>query len=165
MPTSLRTLTLSFTALCIVALSSAAFMVQAASEPDTTTEYADTATEYDEYRNDHWHFSLAIPADMKVTEFKPDRHGQQIIEVTDATRDKEILITARPYTQLDVTLGRLGDPSSTSDQPDHLEIVDVMRDDTFIVAFRKNGVRYAVRTLQEDEAWLIDILTGWQFTE
>ena len=40
-----------------------------------------------------------------------------------------------------------------------------MRDDLFTVLFEKNGVRYSVITLSEDEAWLIDILTTCQFTE
>lgn len=51
------------------------------------------------------------------------------------------------------------------DQPDHLEIVDVVRDDTFTVLFQKNGVRYVVVTLADDEAWLTEILTTWQFTD
>ena len=37
------------------------------------------------------------------------------------------------------------------------------RDDTFTVLFQKNGIRYGVITLSEDEAWLTDLLTTWQF--
>lgn len=69
------------------------------------------------------------------------------------------------YSQLDLTLDRIGQPSGTSDQPDHLEIVDVVRDDLFTVLFQKNGIRYAVVTLPEQEAWMTDILTTWQFTD
>ena len=71
----------------------------------------------------------------------------------------------RAYTQLDVTLGRLGEASGTSDQPDHLEIVNVLRDGVFKVVFTKNGTLYVVTTLPEYEAWLTDILTTWQFTD
>jgi len=71
----------------------------------------------------------------------------------------------RAYTQLDVTLGRLGEASGTSDQPDHLEIINVLRDDAFKVLFTKNGTLYVVTTLPEYEAWLTDILTTWQFTD
>jgi hypothetical protein len=50
-------------------------------------------------------------------------------------------------------------------QPDHLEIVDVLRDDTFTVLFQKNGICYGVVTLPEYEAWLIEILKTWEFTD
>ena len=83
----------------------------------------------------------------------------------DATGDKELMISAWPYTQLDLTLGREGAPSATSDQPDHLEIVNVLRDDVFKVVFTKNGTLYVVTTLPEYEAWLTDILTTWEFTD
>ena len=53
---------------------------------------------------------------------------------------------------------QLHEPSGTSDQPDHLEIVDVIRDDMFTVLFQKNGVRYVVYALPEQEAWLTEIL-------
>jgi hypothetical protein len=52
-----------------------------------------------------------------------------------------------------------------ADQPDHFEIVDVLRDDTFTVLFQKNGICYSVITLSEDEAWLSDLLTTWRFTD
>jgi hypothetical protein len=70
-----------------------------------------------------------------------------------------------PYSKLDVVLDRTGDPSNASDQPDHLEIVDVVRDDTFSVLFHKNGIRYAVDTMPELEPWLTDILRTWQFLD
>lgn len=39
------------------------------------------------------------------------------------------------------------------------------RDDLFTVLFQKNGVRYVVVALPEDQPWLTDILTTWQFTD
>lgn len=87
--------------------------------------------------------------------------GGQTIQFRDATGDKELQIAAYPYTQLDLTLNREGQASATHDQPDHLEIVDVVRDDLFTVLFVKDGVRYSVVTLSEQEAWLRQILTTW----
>ena len=75
------------------------------------------------------------------------------------------MISAWPYSQLDVTLGREGEPSNAADQPDHLEIVNVLRDDVFKVLFTKNGTLYVVTTLPEYESWLTEILQTLQFTE
>ena len=75
------------------------------------------------------------------------------------------MISAWPYTQLDVTLAHEGAPSNAADQPDHLEIVDVLRDDLFKVLFTKNGTLYVVTTLPEHDAWLTEILNTWQFTD
>lgn len=140
-----------------MALGGAAYMAQAADEPDAATEYA-------KYENTRWHFSLAVPTDMTVSKF--DREGGgQTVQFIDATGDKEFMISAWPYTELDVTLGSIAEPRGISDQPDHLEIVEVLRDDTFRVLFAKNGVLYSVVTLPEHEAWLTDILTSWEFVE
>ena len=56
------------------------------------------------------------------------------------------------YSQLGLTLARVGEPSAISDQPDHLEIVDVLRDDLFTVQFTKNAVRYVVVAPPQNEA-------------
>lgn len=146
-------------ALCIVVLAAglAAYAVQASAEPGAPTEYA-------EYHNDRWHFSLAVPDDMAV-EVYDQAGGWQTMQFIDAIGEYKFQISASPYSQLDVTLDRIGEPSGAGDQPDHLEIVDVVRDDLFTVLFQKNGVRYAVVTLPEHENWLTDILTTWQFTD
>jgi hypothetical protein len=91
--------------------------------------------------------------------------GRHTTQFMGAAGDKELLISAWPYTQFDLSLGEEGSPNSAADQPDHFEIVDVVRNDTVMVLFQKNGVRYSVVTLPEDEAWLTDILTSWRFTE
>ena len=153
----IQTLTPPFLVVAVMALGAAAYAVQASAELDTTVEYA-------EYRNDRWHYSLAVPADMKVSEHEREGGGQSV-QFTDATGDKELIISAWPYTQLDLTLGREGTPATTADQPDHLEIVNVLRDDVFKVVFTKNGTLYVVTTLPEYEAWLTDILKTWQFTD
>ena len=123
----------------------------------------DASIEYAEYRNDRWHFSIAVPHDMTVAVYDQAGDGQTI-QFLDAHGNYEFQVSAWSYTQLDLTLGREGTPSGTSDQPDHLEIVDVVRDDLFTGLFQKNGIHYAVVTLPEHEAWLTDILRTWQFT-
>jgi hypothetical protein len=133
------------------------YVARASAEPATSIEYA-------EYRNDHWHYSLAVPADMTFAEYDAEGGGQRV-QFTDATADKLFTIAAWPYSQYDLTLSREATPSTNADQPDHLEIVDVVRNDVFTVLFQKNGVHYVVVTLTEDEAWLTDILTTWRFTE
>jgi hypothetical protein len=152
-----KSLVLPFLALLVIAGATAAFAVQASVELDTSIEYA-------EYRNDRWQYSLAVPADMTVSEHEREGGGHSV-QITDVTGEKELIISAWPYTQLDLTLGREGTPSDASDQPDHLEIVNVLRDDVFKVLFTKNGTLYVVTTLPEYEAWLTDILKTWEFTE
>ena len=120
---------------------------------------AATSIEYAEYRNDRW----PRAADT-ANEYEREGGGHSV-QFADATGNKELIISAWPYTQVDVTLGRIGDASNATDQPDHLEIVNVLRDGVFKVVFTKNGTLYVVTTLLEDEAWLTDILQTWQFTE
>jgi hypothetical protein len=115
--------------LIVGTLSVVAYATRASAEPATSTEYA-------EYRNDRWHYSLAMPADMKVSEHEREGGGHTV-QFMDAAGDKELIISAWPYTQLDLTLGRIGEPSNSADQPDHFEIVDVMRDDLFTVCSRR----------------------------
>jgi hypothetical protein len=159
MSARLNAIALPFITLLLIVgtLSVVAFATRASAEPATSTEYS-------EYRNNLWHYSLAVPVDMKVSEHEREGGGHTT-QFMDAIGDKELIVSAWPYEQLDVTLGRIGEPSATSDQPDHLEMVDVVRDDTFTVLFQKNGIRYVAVTLPEYEAWLTDILTTWQFTD
>jgi hypothetical protein len=104
------------------------------------------------------------PAGMKVDRFDYPGGGE-VFQFLDAKGDFQFQVTAMPYSQLDVVLDRTGDPSNASDQPDHLEIVDVVRDDTFTVLFYKKGIRYAVVTMPELEPRLTDILTTWRFLD
>jgi hypothetical protein len=67
---SIRSLALPFLALPIVALAvSAAHAVQAS---------ADKPTEYSEYRNDQWRFSLVVPDDMTAQVHDQPGDGQTI---------------------------------------------------------------------------------------
>jgi hypothetical protein len=130
----------------------------------TFSASASTPQEYAEYTNDRWHYALAVPADMTVSEYKYEGDGQTA-QFIDGDGNYEFQVSAWRYSQLDLTLGSEGAPALTADQPDHLEIVDVVRDDTFTVLFQKNGIRYVVVALPEHEAWLTDILTTWRFID
>ena len=139
-----------------IAIGAAAYAAQASAEPG--------ATEYAEYRNSQFGFSLLVPDDMHASE--SDADGGQEITFTDPTSEKQFIVTATPYSQLDVTLGREGDPSGTADQPDHLEIVNIRRDDLFRVWFTKDDVLYTIVTMPNLETWLTrNILPTWQFGE
>ena len=157
MATLLRPLAVPFAAFTIIIILAvlALHATQAFAEPSGGVQYA-------EYRSDRWHFSLAVPDDMTVAAYDQAGDGQTI-QFIDKAREFEFQVSAWPYTQLDLTLDRVGDPSGTTDQPDHLEIVDVVRDDTFTVLFQKNGIRYAVVALPDRETWLINILKSWEF--
>jgi hypothetical protein len=124
-----------FITICVLmlALGAAVYAAQASADPATSTENA-------KYRSDRWHFSLAVPADMTFAEYEREGNGQTV-QFMDLAHEYKFQVSAWPYSQLDVTLGNEGTPSTVSDQPDHLEIVDVVRDDMFTVLFQKNGVR------------------------
>ena len=145
--------------LCLIAVAVlAVHTTQASAELGAGSGYA-------AYHNEQWHFSLAVPDGMVVATAYDQPGGGQTIQFLDAKGEYQFEISALPYAQLDLTLDRLGAPSGASDQSDHLEIVDVMRDDVFTVYFTKNGVQYVVVTMPELEPWLTDILKTWQFTD
>ena len=106
-------------AVAIVAIGGHAAYANRVSAQPATSEYA-------EYRNDEWHYSLAVPADMILSEHEREGGGHTT-QFMDAAGDKELLTSAWPYTQLDLALGEEGSPNSASDQSDHLEIVDVLQ--------------------------------------
>ena len=153
-----RALPFLIVTLCLIAVAVlAVHATQASAELGAGSGYA-------AYHNEQWHFSLVVPEGM-VAAVYDHPGGEQTIQFLDADGEYQFQISALPYAQLDLTLDRVGAPSGASDQPDHLEIVDVMRDDVFTVYFTKNGVQYVVVTMPELESWLIDILKTWEFTD
>jgi len=151
-----------FSLLAAALLAAAAYGTHAAADPATAASAIEP--EYALYTNNRWHYSLAVPASMIVSEHEREGGGQTV-QFMDPTVGRELLISAWPYTHLDLTLAREGTPSTHADQPDHLEIVEMLRHDTVSVLFQKNGVRYFVVTLPGHEAWLTDILTTWRFID
>lgn len=139
------------------AFSVAASIVRASTEPAV-------ATGYSQYDNAEWHYSLFVPADMIATAHDR-REGGQTVEFRDPSGEREFTISAAPYTQFDLVQRRDRTPSTMWEQSDQLEIADVVRDDVFTVLFQKNGIRYVVIEMPEDEAWVTDMLATWRFTE
>ena len=134
-----------------------AYANHASAEPTTSTEYA-------EYRNSRFGFSLPYPGDMTVGVYDQPDAGQKI-QFSDPTADKIFEITTAPFTVLDVAIGEESAPTTNSDQSTQLGIVRVIRDDTFNVSFIKDGVAYTVTTMAQLETWLTNILKTWQFTD
>lgn len=116
-----------------------------------------------EYHSERWLFSLPVPADMRV-EASEHSGGMETMQFLDASGDLRFQVTAVPYARLDLSQGMAIPLEPSPDQPEHLEIVDVVRDDLFVVLFQANGIRYAITSLPEDEPWLTEILTSWRFT-
>ena len=90
-----KALTLPLLPIAIVAALGIAWTVSASSP---------VPQQYANYTNDRWHYSLAVPADMKVSKYEREGDGQTV-QFTDASADKELMISAWPYSQLDVTRG------------------------------------------------------------
>src|SRR5437870_6647400 len=80
------------------------------------------------YRNDDWHFAIAVPADVKVDDIE-SQGDAQIIQFSDPNADHVFEVLAAPYSQMDVALGEEGAPNSVSDQSTNLGIIDVYHDD------------------------------------
>jgi hypothetical protein len=134
-----------------------AYTSRASAEPATSIEYA-------QYRNDRWHFTIAVPADMTFAEY--DGPGDsQTIQFSDASAHKIFEVSAEPYTQMDVALGEEGAPNASSDQSTTLGIINVYHQDTVAYSFHRNGIAYTVTTLPGSEAWLLPILQSWEFTD
>jgi hypothetical protein len=74
-------------------------------------------------------------------------------------------VWASPYKDLIVHGNslELQTPSTDCDQPDELNTVRVVQDDTFHFVFGKNGITYDVQSLPEDATSTLDILKSWQF--
>ena len=72
-------------------------------------------------------------------------------------------LSAEPYTDLDVALGKEAQAGNISDRPDTLGIVHVFRNDLFEITFVKNGISYVVQGLPESATSTLDVLKSWEF--
>jgi hypothetical protein len=129
--------------------------------PALATPSATSAQQYSEYRNDQWHFSIAVPSNL--TAQATDDQGGVTIQFIDAQGNDQFQVSARPYQDLDVALGEEAPAGTASDQPDTLSIVHVFRNDLFEITFVKNGISYLVQSLPENATSTLDILKSWQF--
>jgi hypothetical protein len=145
----------SFIVACAIA-----FTVYASQASGSATSVESSA----EYRNEQFQFSLLYPADMAVTE-NNEAGGAQSITFASASTEKQFVILAIPYSQVDIAAGEYAahDPYGTEDQGLQLRNVDLIVGDTPQFLFVKSGVMYDVVTMKGDEKWLVDILKTWQF--
>jgi hypothetical protein len=114
------------------------------------------------YRSDEWHFTIAVPADMKVDESER-RQEEELIQFSDDS-GRWFTVVAAPYTELDVASGEEFLPNSASDQSTTLGVVKVHRDNTCTASFVRNGIAYSVVTNVDGADWLLPILQSWAFT-
>jgi hypothetical protein len=122
------------------------------------------AEDYAIYYNDDWHFSIAIPTDIKI--INKERQGDaELIQLSTRDGFHMFEVRATPYSQMDVALGEEGGPSNFSDQPTKLGIVNVYRDGLYGVAFQRNGIAYVVTSILDHDDWLLPILQSWEFTD
>jgi hypothetical protein len=97
------------------------------------------------YENDLWHFAINIPADVTADDVE-NQGDAQLIQFSDPNADHVFEIIAAPYTQMDVALGREGDPNDAlSDQPLTLALNNVYHDDMLRYAFHRNGIEYTLQ--------------------
>jgi hypothetical protein len=152
---------IAFTLSAASALTSAASALTSATSP--AEQPATSPNQYAQYRNDQWHFSIAVPSNLTVGTY--DRPGNigQTIQFSDASASNLLQITAEPYADLDVALGEEGAASNNSDQPDTLGIVHVYHDDLLEITFVKNGIAYVVQSLPENATFTLEILRTWHF--
>jgi hypothetical protein len=86
-----------------------------------TEHLATSSTEYSEYRNDQWHFSVDVPSNI-VAEANT-LPGGITIQFMEPDGGELFQISAWPDQDLDVALGEEAAAGSAQDQPDNLGIV------------------------------------------
>ena len=141
---------------CAIAVTVFASQVSGATSPPGSAEY----------RNDQFQFSLTYPADMTVTETSNGRGSQSISFLPRSGAGSQFIITADPYSQVDIAAGDYlpHDAYGTEDQGLQLRDVNLIAGgDTSQILFVKDDIMYDIVTMTGDEAWLADILKTWQF--
>jgi hypothetical protein len=146
-------------ALALTLSAASAFTSVATSD----TSGAASPTQYAQYRNAQWHFSIAVPSNLTVGTYDRPGHVGQTMQFTDAAASNLFEITVEPYADFDVSLGEEATAGSAGDQPSTLGIVHVFHDDLFEVTFVKNGISYVVQALPENATSTLEILKSWEF--
>ena len=103
---------------------------------------------------------------MTVTESNEAGGSQTISFLPASGAGRQFIITADPYSQVDIAAGEYlpHDAYGTADQGLQLRDVDLLVGaDTSQILFVKDGIMYDIVTMSGDEKWLVDILKTWQF--
>ena len=152
----------SFIATICVLICVLAFTVYASQLSGTAT----SPQTFVEYRNSNFGFWLTYPADLTVTVSNEAGGAQSISFLPASGAGRQFIITADPYSQVDIAAGEYlpHDAYGTEDQGLQLRDVNLIAGgDTSQLLFVKDGIMYDIVTGKGDEAWLTNILKTWQF--
>jgi len=159
----LKPLAFPFLAISLVALSIIACALTLTVYASQASGSATSSEGSAEYRNEQFQFSLLYPSDMTVTEMS--QGTSQSVSFMSAS-GKQFLITAVPYSQVDIAAGEYAPHAAYGTEDQGLQLRDVnllVGGDTPQILFVKGGVMYDIVMMKGDEAWLADILKTWQF--
>ena len=137
---------------------------------------AQTPDGFAPYANAHYHFALAYPKNLAVTEHT-ENGGAMTITFEDAAGEQSFQIFVLPYsgTQIDAARFKLDEPSGVMDSPTDV-LVDGARatmffgrnsimGDTREVWCIHGGFLYEVTTYKDLDPWLAQIMSTWKWAK
>lgn len=128
------------------------------------------------YANAKYHFSLAYPKELKVTEHL-EQSGATTVTFEDAAGEQSFQIFLAPYakTEIDQERFKLDEPSGVMDQPTDITIDGTratmffgrngIMGDTREVWFVHTGSLFEVTTYKDLDPWLAQIMSTWKWTK
>lgn len=126
------------------------------------------------YKSEAFHFSLAFPQELKVTQYTERDNAMTVtFENPDHSQEFEIYVTPYNKTQIDQARFKLDEPSGTFLQPQDVVVDGTtatmffgrngIMGDTREVWFIKGGFLYEVATYKALDSWLGQVMQGWKF--
>jgi hypothetical protein len=127
-----------------------------------------------QYTNGTYHFSLAYPKELKVTEHL-EQSGATTVTFEDPAGEQSFQIFLAPYAnaEIDEQRFKLDEPSGVMDQPTDITIDGAratmffgrnsIMGDTREVWFVHSGSLFEVTTYKELDAWLSQIMATWKW--
>lgn len=126
------------------------------------------------YRSEAFHFSLAFPQELQVTQYAERDNAMTVtFENPDHSQEFEVYVTPYGKTQIDQARFKLDEPSGTYLNPQDVVIGGTtatmffgrngIMGDTREVWFIKGGFLYEVATYKALDTWLAQIMQGWTF--
>jgi hypothetical protein len=127
-----------------------------------------------QYTNGTYHFSLAYPKELKVTEHL-EQSGATTVTFEDPAGEQSFQIFLAPYAnaEIDEQRFKLDEPSGVMDQPTDITIDGAratmffgrnsIMGDTREVWFVHAGSLFEVTTYKELDAWLSQIMATWKW--
>jgi hypothetical protein len=127
-----------------------------------------------QYTNSTYHFALAYPKELKVTEHL-EQSGATTVTFEDTAGEQSFQIFLAPYgkTEIDQERFKLDEPSGVMDQPTDITIDGAratmffgrnsIMGDTREVWFVHGGSLFEVTTYKDLDAWLSQIMATWKW--